>query len=69
MNNRLRLLNHRANRLKRPERIREAIVKRTGLKIRVKSFNELRLAYGDICSNMTYFEHHLILLDNPEEGD
>ncbi len=68
MNNRLLLLNHRANRLKRPERIREAIDKVTGKLIKVISLDS-RYAYEDICSNRIYYEDDLTILDNPEEGD
>lgn len=68
MNNRLRLLNHRANRLERPERIREAIERITGKPIKVISLDSI-YAYEDVCCNRIYYEDDLILLDNPEEGD
>jgi len=67
MNNRLRLLNHRANRFKRPERIREAIFKATGEHIRV--YQHTRLSFAYTYNNRIYTQHHLILIDNPEEGD
>jgi hypothetical protein len=70
MNNRLnhlRLLNHRANRLKRPDRIREAIIKATGEHIRV--YQHIRLSFAYTGDNRIYTRHHLILLDNSEEGD
>jgi hypothetical protein len=67
---RLRLLNHRANRLNRPERIREAIVIKTGERINIASFGRvLRYSYTDIKTDSIYFKHHLTILDNPEEGD
>lgn len=69
MNNRLRLLNHRVNRLNRPERIREAIVKATGDHIRVNKYGN-SFTYKDVTfNNRIYSQYHIIILDNPEEGD
>jgi len=69
MNNRLRLLNHRANRFKRPERIREAIFKATGEHIRVNKYGN-SFTYKDVMfNNRIYSQYHLTIIDNPEEGD
>jgi len=71
MNNltRLRLINHRANRLMRPERIREAIVKITGEKIAIERTNLIRGGFINLKTHQLYYGSHLILIDNPEEGD
>ena len=72
MNNRLnrpRLINHRANRLKTANRIREAIVIGGERKISVAKIHSFQFGYYDMNSGHIYHRNELILLDNPEEGD
>ena len=53
----------------RPERIREAIVKITGEKIAIERTNLIRGGFINLKTHQLYYGSHLILIDNPEEGD
>jgi len=69
MTNRLRLLNHRANRLNRPIRDRFGIIRTTG---KVVKIGEADLMYQAVWFNNKktwVLASNLTILDNPEEGD
>jgi hypothetical protein len=71
--NRIRLLNHRANRLKRPERIWEALLVRTGERIKVRwwklASNYSMLLNADTSEAIMPEQYPIMFLDNHEEGD
>ena len=71
--NRIRLLNHRANRLNRPERIHDALLVRTGERIKVRWWKLASdysiLLNADTDEAIMPEQYPIMFLDNPEEGD